>query len=203
MPEPGPSAETASADAILQKAMEYHEVGSFKKMLALLDEHQDLVGEMPEVAVLRLEQYMSDPQPDYRLMRSAASVILERDKNDANANYAMGLYWASLKKPDLGKALQHLALAKNAKKAPSGATGLYWQTFAKKYWYLFLLPLMAVAAVIDKRRKTPAGPLPVEAVPESGWRSLLSSLAERLKRLTARFRHRSPPPPDDGPGPNA
>ncbi|MBP7632996.1 hypothetical protein KBA41_02415, partial [Candidatus Ozemobacteraceae bacterium] len=153
----GQPADTASAEAVIQKAREYHEVGSFKKMLALLDENQDLIGEMPEAAALRLEQYLNDPQPDYRLMRSAAGIILERDDNDVDANYAMGLYWSSLKKPDLGKALKHLALAKNAKKARPGAASLYWWLFMKKYWYLFLLPLLIVAAAIDKRRKQQAG----------------------------------------------
>ncbi|HQG28187.1 MAG TPA: hypothetical protein PLY73_06485, partial [Candidatus Ozemobacteraceae bacterium] len=176
-----------------QKAREYHEVGSYKKMLALLDENQDLVGDMPEVAALRLEQYLSDPQPDYRLMRSAAGIVLERDAGDADANYAMGLYWSSLKKPDLGKALQHLALAKNAKKPRSGAAALYWRLYVKNVWYLFLLPLAIVAAIIDKRRKRQAGAPTAEAVTSQsgGWR--LSSLLDPLRTFAAKFRR--PPPP--------
>ncbi|OQA07365.1 MAG: hypothetical protein BWY66_01417 [bacterium ADurb.Bin374] len=132
-------------------------------------------------------------------MRSVAGIILERDGNDVDANYAMGLYWSSLKKPDLGKALKHLALAKNAKKPRPGASGLYWRLFAKSYWYLFLLPLVIVAAVIDKRRKLQAGLSAAEAVPGQGGSGRLSSLAESLKKLAAKLRRRPTPSPGDSP----
>jgi len=174
-------------------------VGSFKKMLALLDENQYLVGEMPEAAVLRLEQYLNDPQPDYRLMRSAAGIILERDDNDVDANYAMGLYWSSLKKPDLGKALKHLALAKNAKKARPGAASLYWWLFMKKYWYLFLLPLLIVAAAIDKRRKQQAGLPAIGATTDQGGSGRLSSLMETLRKLAGKFRRQPISPSGESP----
>lgn len=206
--EAGQPAGIASADAILQKAREYHEVGSFKKMVALLDENQDLVGEMPEAAALRLEQYLNEPQPDYRLMRSVAGIILERDAGDAAANYAMGLYWSNLKKPDLGKALQHLALAKNAKKPHSGAASLYWRLYAKNSWYLFLLPLAIVAAAIDRRRKRQAGLPTARAAPEQDGSGRLSSLTGMLAKLMAKFRRQPAPPssgepPDEGPGQSA
>lgn len=195
---------TASADVVLQKAREYHDVGSFKKMLALLDENQELVGGMPEAAALRLEQLLLDPKPDYRLMRSAANIILERNGNDANANYAMGLYWSSLKKPDLGKALQHLGIARKAKQPPPGTTSLYWWLFAKNFWYFFLIPLLAAAAAIDKMRKKQPGAPIEETAPEAGRKGRLYSLLETLKGFPAKLR-RKPAPPNENPpsGPDA
>lgn len=188
-----PSGENAPAEAVLRKAREFHEVGSFKKMLALLEENQELVGDSPEAAALRLEQLMKEPQPDYRMLRSVANIILQSDEKNADANFAMGLYLVNQRKPDLGKALQHLGIAKSGRKPPSGAASLYWRIFVKNYWYLFLIPLMVIVAAIDKRRKR-LQPIagddaaPGDTGPQSGWRGRISSLLGIVNRFRAKFR---------------
>lgn len=198
-----PPGEIPPDEAILQKAREFHAAGAFEKMLELLEENRELVSDSSEAAELRLEQYLKEPQPDYRLLRSTADIILKSDGNNADANYAMGLYLVNSKKPDLSKALKHLGIAKAAKKPSAGAASLYWRTFAKKYWFLLLLPLVVMAAVLDKRRKrrqaaagdetTPGETAPLQQL-SKGWKGRISSLMEMMKRFGAKFRRK---PPDD------
>ncbi|HEY9072118.1 MAG TPA: hypothetical protein VIV61_17800 [Candidatus Ozemobacteraceae bacterium] len=208
--EEAPSAENASAEAVLTKARELRDAGSFDEMITLLDEQSELLGDHPEAAKMRLEQLLKAAKPDYLGLKRQGDIVLQSEPQDPEANYAVGLYWVYSKKADAGKALIHLGIARSSKRAPPGAGSLYWTIFAKRYGLLALLPLAGIGFIVDRLRKRRGSTSAAdESVPEQsqkpgdpaparpGIAGILDILRARIRRTPAVPETVEPAPPAD------
>jgi len=159
-------------------------------------------------AQIKMMMVVNKPKVNTLEVNKLSDEILRRDKKDSYGNFGKGYYWVYTKKSDLGKALTHLALAKAAKDAPPGASGLYWKVLLKKYWIILLVLAGGVVGGVSAAKKKMAGknvpgqeateildetnpaagatdgaPVIDESPPPTGFRKILAKIREILGKL--------------------
>ncbi|PKL44619.1 MAG: hypothetical protein CVV41_04450 [Candidatus Riflebacteria bacterium HGW-Riflebacteria-1] len=144
---------SADPQELLAKVNGPAKAGNHKDVIAALQDHEDAVGELPELLTIYIEALLNSDKVDWNQVNRMARQLSGKDPDSSLANYAQGMYFQNAKKPDSGKALIFLGKAKSAAKPYPAAASAYYMVLAKKYGIIILALLALPIVVVIKKRK--------------------------------------------------
>ncbi len=174
--ESGESAAAAGKfDSVMVTATGLQKKQSWQEIKSLFADNPE-AGETPDGLRFQIEAELNSVKPNYMAAQRFANKLIETEKTDPLANYALAMYFCNSSKPNLDKAKKALDIALKAKTPPAGASTLYWTMTLKKLALPLLLllgGLIAGANHLIKKRKAArlnilddAGVSQTESLPE-------------------------------------
>ena len=159
---------SADPQELLAKVNGLAKAGKHKDVIEILQEHEDAVGELPELLAIYVEALLASDKPDWNQINRLGRQLGSKDPESSLANYAQGMYYVNAKKQDLGRAMTFLGKARSAKKPYSGAGSAYYMVLARRFGLIALaLVALPIVVVVKKiKAKKAAAALNLDALPD-------------------------------------
>ncbi|KAF1080840.1 MAG: hypothetical protein GQF41_2654 [Candidatus Rifleibacterium amylolyticum] len=178
---------SADPQELLAKVNGPASAGKHQDVIAILQEHEDAVGELPELLTIYIEAQLASDKTDWNQVNRLARQLSSKDPESALADYAQGMYYVNAKKPDLGRAMTFLGKARSAKKPYPAATTAYYMVLARRFGLIALaliaLPIVFVAKKI-KAKKAAAAALSLDELPDQKGAAKEAGTAEKEAEKT-------------------
>ncbi len=159
---------SADPQELLAKVNGPASAGNHQEVIAMLQEHEDAVAELPELLTIYIESLLASDKVDWNQINRLARQLSGKSPESALADYAQGMYYVNAKNPDLGRAMTLLGKAKSAKKPHPAAASAYYLVLAKRFGLIALalvaLPIVVVVKKVEAKKAAAA--LSLDALPD-------------------------------------
>ncbi|NLI78641.1 MAG: hypothetical protein GX442_19645 [Candidatus Riflebacteria bacterium] len=152
-----PPPPPVDAEAVQGEASGLIQAGKCAEAVSLLQDKQYAFASAPALLELYVEALVGCAKPNWGEIEGKAKELVDANPKHPLGNYALGRALAEKKnKPNLAKALEHLAIAKSGKKPYKDAGTVYYKVWARKNWAILVGALGIVVVVgvkVAQKRK--------------------------------------------------
>lgn len=163
-----PPPPPVDAEAVQGEASGFIQAGKCEEAVSLLQDKQHAFASAPALLELYVEALVGCAKPNWGEVEAKARELVNDNPKHPLGNYAMGRALAEKKKPNLAKALEHLAIAKSGKKPYKDAGTVYYKVWAKKNWAILVgalgIVVVVVVKVVQKRKAAKAAAADLAAI---------------------------------------